>query len=248
MSTTTDYSYIGSGPVYLREINANKGLLAVGNASALNFAVSEEIKELKDFTSPGGGTRNEVRRIENVEVSMTLHDLSPDNWARAIYGTATEVVGAVIATELHTAYKGALVAFNFLPAATPAPVVTNDATPLVVGVDYEIRSGGILILPTATAVADGDEISVAYTSQAVDVVQAITATGKEYEMLFDGLNEARSGKRTRVRVWRVKVGAAADLSLIGDEYAALEVTGKILKDASITGNGLSQYFKVDIEK
>ena len=71
--------------------------------------------------------------------------------------------------------------------------------------------------------------------------------GKDYELLFDGLNEARSGKRTRVRAWRVKVGALAQLALIGEEYAAMEVTGKLLKDTSITGAGLSQYFQIDLE-
>lgn len=307
--TTRDYSYIGSGKIYLRELNGNSGLLEVGNASALSFSVSEEVKELKDYTQPGGGTANEVRRIDAVEVSMTLHELNPENFARAIYGNTSGVNAGAVSDEIHTAYLGGLVAFEFLPNATPAPVVvggegattaaTNTAyglnalvvpaapngyfyqatvagtsagtaptwpttvgatvtdgavtwknmgaTALTEGDDYEIRPGGVLILETAD-LADGAIIGVSYTKQAVDVVEAITDAGKEYEMIFDGLNEARSGKRTRVRVHRVKVGAATDLGLIGDEYAALEVTGKILKDASKTGAGVSQYFKVDIEQ
>lgn len=307
--TTRDYSYIGSGKIYLRDLNANAGLLEVGNASALSFSVSEEVKELKDYTQPGGGTANEVRRIDAVEVSMTLHELNPQNFARAVYGNTSAVTAADVNDEIHTAYLGGLVAFTFMPNETPAPVVVGGegsvthatttaydlgdivtpvvpngyfymptvagtsagtaptwpttvgatvtdgtvtwknmgATTLTVGDDYEIRPGGILILETAD-LADGAVIGVSYTKQAVDVVEAITDAGKEYEMIFDGLNEARSGKRTRVRVHRVKVGAATDLGLIGDEYAALEVTGKILKDASKTGAGISQYFKVDIEQ
>jgi hypothetical protein len=78
-------------------------------------------------------------------------------------------------------------------------------------------------------------------------VQALVNSGKEYELVFDGLNEARSGKRTRVRAYRVKIGALAALGLIGEEYAAMECTGKLLKDTSIVGAGISQYFKVEIE-
>ncbi len=65
--------------------------------------------------------------------------------------------------------------------------------------------------------------------------------------MFDGLNEARSGKRTRVTAHRIKIGALANLGLIGEEYAAIEATGKLLKDTAIVGAGISQYFKVEIE-
>jgi hypothetical protein len=79
------------------------------------------------------------------------------------------------------------------------------------------------------------------------VVQALVASGKEYELVFDGLNEARTGKRTRVTAHRVKVGALANLGLIGEEYAAAEMTGKLLKDTTKNGTTISQYFKVEIE-
>lgn len=73
----TDYSYIGVGKLHLRVAGASAPLAFVGNCSALNFAVTEETKELKDYTQAGGGTYNEVRRVEAVECQMTLHDLSP---------------------------------------------------------------------------------------------------------------------------------------------------------------------------
>jgi hypothetical protein len=310
MSITTDYSYIGKGQIYLRELGAgSKGLIQVGNASALSFAVTEDVKELMDYTTAGGGLRNEKRRVESVEATMTLHDLSPENLSLALYGSTSAIASAAVTTETHAAYPGALVAFAFMPAASPDPVITGGpgatsaatttaytlgamvvpATPngyfyaattagtsagsaptwpttigdtvtdgtvvwtcmgktaLVKGTDYEIRSGGVLILPGAS-LAPGAVVNAAYTKAAVDLVQAITQTGKEYEMLFDGLNEARSGKRVRIRVWRQKVGAAQELSLIGDEYAALELTGKLLKDSSITSAGLSQYFTVEVEQ
>lgn len=242
-----DYSYLGSGKIWLREIGGSGGLTQVGNASQLQFSVTEDTKELKDFTQPGGGTYNEVRRISAVEMSATIHDLSAQNLARALYGAAsTEATGTVTDEAHNDIVIGALVPTLFLPSAITA--VKRASTTLTLNSDYTVEPSGIVPLSGgANSVVAGDDLLITYTKAAQDVVQALVNSGKEYELLFDGLNEARSGKRTRVRAWRVKVGALAQLALIGEEYAAMEVTGKLLKDTSIVGAGISQYFKVEIQ-
>lgn len=305
----TDYSYIGSGKIYLRERSTPGGLMEVGNCSALNFTVTEEVKEQKDYTQPGGGTYNEVRRITSIEMTKALAELKPSAIARATYGSVSDVEAGAITNEHHAAYPGAFLPFVHLPAASPAwtvvggggavaaetttaydlgDLVTPDTpngyfyecttagtsagtaptwpttvgatvtdgtvvwtnrgkTTLVEGEDYEKRPSGILILEDA-ALDAGARVTVGYTKALASVVQMLVNSGKEYEMVFDGLNEARSGKRSRVTAFRVKIGAAQDLGLIGDEYAVLESTGKILKDLSITGEGLSQYVRMEIEQ
>jgi hypothetical protein len=304
-----DYSYIGSGRAYLREIGGGGGLIEVGNASNLTFSVTEETIEQRDFTQPGGGTYNEVRRISAVECTITMAELSPANLARAVYGSATAVASTTVSGEAVTVYPDAFSAFAHLPLTTPTPTVVPaqasataranttayalnsyvlPATPngfyykattagtsagtiptfpttigatvtdgtvtwtcagrttLVAGTDYEIRPGGIFVY--VGRLIAGEVLTCGYTRAAADVVQALTNSGKEYELVFDGLNEARSGKRTRVTAYRVKVGAAQQIALIGEEYAALEVTGKLLKDTSKTGAGVSQYFAAVIEQ
>lgn len=244
----SDYSYIGSGKIYLRERGGSGGLLPVGNASALAFKVSEEVKELKDYTQAGGGTYNEVRRIDAVEVTMTLHDMNPENLSRAMYGNTTAIAAGTVTDEAHAdIVTGALVMTDYL--ATAITAVKRGTTTLVLGSDYQVVPGGVIMLAGGTnTVVTGDDILVTYTKAASDVIQAITGGGKEYELVFDGLNEARSGKRTRVVVHRAKIGAAKDLGLIGKDYAAMEVTGKLLKDPAITAVGLSQYVKFDVEQ
>lgn len=243
-----DYSYLGSGKVWLREIGGSGGLEAVGNCSALNFAVTEETKELKDYTQPGGGTYNEVRRISAVEMSATIHDLNAKNLARALYGATSAETSATVTDEaLNDVVIGALQPTAFLPSAITS--VKKGATVLTENVDYTVEPSGIVpIAGGAGGVVAGDDLLITYTKAGQDIVQALVNSGKEYELLFDGLNEARSGKRTRVRAWRVKVGALANLSLIGEEYAAMEVTGKLLKDTSKVGANVSQYFKVEIQQ
>jgi len=236
-----DYSYIGSGKIYLKEVGASAGLVEIGNCSALNFAVQEEVKEQRDYTSPGGGVLNEVRRITGVEVSISLAELSPDNLAKALYGTTTAVVAGSAVAEAVTAYAGAL---SRLAHATPTSVVVQDVTDTttyVADTDYEVRPGGIFVL-VGGAITDGDVLHVDYDYGAEDVVQALASSAKEYLVCFEGLNEARSGKAMLIDAWRVKFGAASDLALIGDEFATLELTGKVLKDSTKLG-GISQFFK-----
>lgn len=303
-----DYSYLGSGKASLREIGSAGGFIEVGNCSALGFAVTEETKELKDYTQPGGGTYNEVKRISAVEASISMHDLSPANLARALYGASNAVAEQAVVGEVSLVYPDAVVPFVSMPkagaaitvatagatAATRAnttayalnaaivPATSNGfyyrattagtsgasiptypttigatvvdgtvtwtcvgKTAVVANVDYEVRAGGILVYPGVTRA--GETWTFGYTRAQTDVVQALVTSGKEYEMLFEGLNEARSGKRTIIRAYRVKFGAAQNLALLGEDYAVLEVTGKLLKDTTKTGAGVSQYFQAQIE-
>lgn len=243
----SDYSYLGVGKIYLREVGAAAGLIEVGNCSALTFNVTEETRELRDYTQAGGGTYNEVKRISAVEMSFTAHDLSPGNLARALYGESSSVATATVSAEAHTAYPGSFIKTDSMPS-TITSVTGPAGTPAYTeGTDFEKRGGGILVIEGG-AITSGADIEINYEKAATDVIQAIVNSGKEYEIVFDGLNEARSGKKTVVHVYRSKLGATQSLNLIGEEYASLEQTGKLLKDTSKTGAGISQYFKTEIEQ
>jgi len=310
MSGAQDYSYIGSGKVYVKEYGAAAARVEVGNCSSLTFNVSETEKSLVDHTKPGGGTRNEVRRIESCEAALTLTDLSPDNLARVLFGGTSAVVSAAVTDELQVGYKDSFIPFTFLPDATPPTVKASSgdgaasranstaytlgqfyipATPngyfykittagtsaaspptfgtavggttadgtatitnmglvtLVADTDYEVRPGGIYILEGARF-TDGQTLKIGYTKTAADIVQALISSAKDYELVFDGLNEARSGKSTRITVYKLKIGAASNVALIGDDYATLPVSGKVQQDTTKTGVGISQYFRVDIAR
>jgi len=120
-----DYSYLGSGKIYMREQGASAGLIAIGNCSALSFNVNEDNKELQDYTQPGGGTYNEVKRIASVEMSMTAHDLSPVNLSRALFGNTSAVAAATITDEVVTGYHGGLAKLLY---PNPTSIVVQDVT------------------------------------------------------------------------------------------------------------------------
>lgn len=240
-----DYSYIGSGKVYMRNINtAGAGLTEIGNVSALGISIDEEEKSLRDYRSPGGGTINEVRRIKGAGLTMTMANLSPENLAMALYGEKSAVTGASVTGEEVTARLDALVPLAHMNPTSVTVKNEAETTTYVAGTDYEVRTGGIYILSTGS-IADDQALKVSYTYGAQDVVEAMTSSAQEFELFFEGLNEARSGKASIVRVWRARFGAAKNLALIGDDYANLELTGKALADTT-KPTGKSQYFQATI--
>jgi len=235
-----DKSYIGKGKVYL------DGRF-VGNVSELTYGTSEDKKELKDFTSLGGGNYNSVTRIDAVTIKMVMHDFSADNLAMALFGSTSAVTaGAVVdesiasASALDTIIETA----NVIDTSV-APVVTSDpaGTTYVVDVDYTVSAAGIVIL-SAGSIPVSAALLISYTKKAVDIIQALTTAGQEYKLLFDGLNEAQSGEPAIIKVHRAKFGPSDEVSAIGDDFGAITLAGDALKDTTITAGGLSQYIEI----
>lgn len=245
-----DYSYLGAGKAYLREYGSAAPFLEVGNASAVNLGVTEQSISLRDHTQPGGGTYNEVKRIEAVDVNMSLHDLSPANLARAFLGTMTAVVAGTASAEAVVAYKGGFVPLAKIPTSITTVTGPGGTPSYTEGTDYEFRDGGLFIPATSTIaapVSGAANLAVTYAYASQDVVEALTASAKDYEMVFVGLNEARSGKAARVTVHRVKFGPAQALALVSaDEHAVLEVAGRVQSDSTKSGVGVSKYFKAEL--
>lgn len=245
----TDYSYLGSGRILARRrALAGSGFFELGNCSALAIAVESEAKSLRDFRQPGGGTYNRVDRVTGVNVSLTAHDLSPLNLALSLYGNAEAVVAGPVTDELALAVKGSYLRLEGAPSAITSVSPATTGTSYIAGVDYVFQNGALYIPATSNiALPTGNtpNVKVTYTGQKGHLVQALTAAAPELEFMFLGLNEADSGSAVQVNIWRARLGPAANLPLIGDEYAALEMTGAALSDSS-RPQGTSQYFQAFI--
>jgi hypothetical protein len=240
-----DFSYMGVGKVHLREVGAQAAMLHIGNVSALDLGVTTDTKEQKDYTAVGGGTVAEVHRISAIELSMTLHDLDKGNISRAFLGTGSSVVAGTVANEPIVAFAG-----GFIPTAKPIDttenvIVVNGATTYVLGTDYTVSAGGITIV-AGGAITDGTTLEVTYTTIDHDNVEAITENAKEYELYFEGMNEAKDGRSVNVHIYRTKLSPTDKLSLINDDFASFTVKSKLLRDNSKKGAGISKYFKVQI--
>lgn len=238
----TTQSYIGKGSVYIAK--AGDPLTRIGNTSKLEFSFEEEKKELADYENTGGGIADSISRIKAVKLALTVHQLSPENLALALRGSSAASAAGAVTDEVHANVQvGGLVVLDKTPDTAIAYVVTDNAgtTTFTAGTDYIVRRAGLEI-PAGSTIPDASTIKVDYTAVAATNVQALTATGDEVRLVFDGINEA-SGKPMLVEAFRVKPGASRGWSLIGDDFSALEIEADVLKDETITGTGLSQFFK-----
>lgn len=302
--TTATRSFIGKGKIYAKP-RTGGAAFPIGNVAALSLAITEEKKELLDYTSAGGGTKDTLTRISGIEGTMSAHDFSPENLALVLRGEVdTEATGSVSA-EAHTAYTNGFLGFTYLPdtSTTVTPVIAvsttwaaatakvagdcileNDdifqcttagtthasteptwagatalgstvtdgtvtwtnrgAVTMVDGTDYEVGKAGIFVPATATRFTLGLPITVAYTKNPAEIVQALVSSATEYTLEFDGLNEVDSGNPYYVKIHRIKFGVTAGLDMIGDEFGALEVKFDVLQDTTISGTGISQYLKI----
>lgn len=241
------YAYLGAGKVKMREVGAEAALIEVGNCSALTFGAELDTKELKDFTQPGGGVYAKADRVSKVSVNMTLHDLNGANLARAAGGAATTQAAGTVSAEPVVAWPGGTTPLARAPATITTVTGAGGTPTYVAGEDYILTPGGIEVLASGDIPAPDDNetpnIKVTYTNLAQQVMQAMVNSGKEYELLFEGLNEAESDSPVIVHAFRVKFAPAQSIGWIGDDFAALELTGTSLKDASKVGNGISKYWK-----
>lgn len=239
----TDKTYIGKGKVYIKEENqATAELRELGNCSELSINIQEEIKKVLNYQTSGGGTQNEVRRIESVGVSIRMLELSKENLALALLGGESSPAGASVTGEAITARGAGELVRLAHPDPTAVTVTGTGGTPTYVAdTDYEVRAGGIVPL-SGGSISSGTALEVDYTYAAYEKLEALTESNKVYQLFFEGLNEAQSGKSALVDLWRVRVGAAEQIALLGDEFGELVVTGEVLQDSTKT-SGLSQYFR-----
>lgn len=245
----TKRTYVGKGKWYIREYGAAAPLAFVGNVSEATFNHEESKQSVPDYTESGGGEYDSIRRIDAVTLQLTQWDiLNPDNLARLIRGTASAATSlTAIVDESHTAYQGGLVVLDRIPDPDVTMTVTGVGSPAYTEGDDFIRTGaGIEIVTTADggAIADASTIEVSYTPLASDTVEALTVSGKRYELFFEGLNEADSDKPVLISVHLFKPGAATAMSWISNEFLSAPFTGDVLKDTTIVGDSLSKYYKV----
>jgi hypothetical protein len=238
-------TYLGKGKVYMRDLTGG-GLLPVGGVSKLELSIETDKKELPNFQTSAGGNVNEISRVKSVGVAITMQEFTAENLVKAIRGTLSQEVAGTVTDERHTATKGGLIILAKMPDRSVDPVVTvdPDGSPdiKVKGVDYEFTPSGITILEDGSITTD-DILGIAYSTVKMDVIEALTNSGGEYELFFDGLNEAESDAPVNMLLYKTKFSPTSGLGLIGEDFGELELDGSLLVDTSKTGTGISQFFK-----
>ena len=233
-------SFIGKGKWYLRNRSGGPSRF-IGNVSAASFTMELDTKREPDFTAAGGGSLNELERVTSMSGEMTTYNHSPDNLALLLRGHTKEIAAGAVTGEAHVAYLGAFVRFDYIRDPGVAVVVKKGASTISAATNYAISGNGILILDDAADLIDEDEITIDYTRHVSVEIHALTTAGEEWELYFDGLNEADSGNPCPILVRRSTFSPTDGMELISDEFGQLKMGFSCLKDTSITASDESAF-------
>lgn len=257
MSQYRNRSFIGGGKLFLRQKPDGGTTYAAypfGNADSFNFTIGEDKKTQRNFQVSGGGNIASQSAITDVTVAINALSMQPNVLAVALRSLVKTVPGGAVAAETIKVFKEGFTPFAKLPDRSQTITITSvpSGTTYVPGTDYVVERGGITI-PAGSAITSADatnvgvNVSVAYTAKETYEVNTLTASAIEYELIFDGFNDADNGKSVQVTCYRVKFSPAQALEFIGEDFGAVPVSLEVLADTSIVGAGESQYFKVKME-
>lgn len=160
------------------------------------------------------------------------------------WGDVTKVPSSTVTDEPQVATKGGTILLDKMPLTITEVTDTTGTTTYVEGDDYQMTGAGLEIL-AAGAIADAAPLKVTYSSATVDVIEALTNSGKVYEILFEGANAAGTKQRINLQYFRCQLSPAASADWIStNDFMGSEVVAKVLSDPSKVGAGKSKYLKI----
>jgi len=254
MSTCTNLTaYKGRGAVSIALRNTDGTLgqwFPVAESRRLEVTNTQDFEDQYSRCDRVGGNIIHALQQTDYEVAIDTYDFSPDSLARAYYGTVSTVAaGSAVNEALVFTAVG-----ETMPLANPFGVTaisaeSNTATALVEDVDYsvDLEHGTITLLDATnfTGSVPG-QMDVDYSFIEYDKVESGLTGVKEYAVRFDGIN-VLDNMPYQVFMWRIAMNLSASLSLITEDTASLEMTGKLLADTTRPA-GESQYWVAKIGK
>ncbi len=239
-------SFLGSGDLQIDVYDANGALTGerdVGNAAT--FAINPPTLEKKELI--GRRRDNYAQTIKSVnikseqELKIVLTDINRKNLALAMLGAdsdyAQEAGNNTESAEEITARLDAWVKLtkrNLDATAGHKPVVKDAATGAVTyeeGDDYEVdyQVGRIKALSTGDITAD-EALDVTYEWLEITDGYLVAANSvNKFEALLRLIGKDQANLRDcEVVVYKAELSPSGDFNWITDDFAQLELTGKIL--------------------
>ena len=254
MSTTTDKHtdniVIGSGEMFIDLLDDDDkptGERYLGDGAAASLSVTTE--RMQVFSGTGPVAKKLVDKVRSLtrSMSITLHDMSPENLALFIGGEApadiTETAAAVT-DETLTVKKGHWYQLGVsddkptgVGAIASAGVTvkkgTSGNTAATVKIDYTIDAdrGRIYIDPKG-GIADG-KIRVSYTPVAASRKQVKTGDLREIRAAVRYIEDTDTGKGRNYYAPLCSVGAAGEMALMSrDTEQQIQLACEILEPGS----------------
>ncbi len=240
--------FSGQGAFLLAERDGSGnplGFRPVGNVSALTLAV--ETTEFEHKESCTGARAIDLVIVQEIDATLTvtMESLDRENLAIALFGTSSAIAAASVVDEGVIAFHDLWVPLAHIDVSAVVVTNTGGAITYVEDVDYfcNNKAGSLFILSTG-AITDTQVLEVDYDFAAQDDVQAVTtSTGSILYGRFEGLNTALDPNSSMVvNAFKIQVQPLAELALINDEVAQMEVEMKVLSDPLQTST--SKFFEI----
>ncbi len=246
----TDNIVVGAGELYLDLLDDDGKLTGeryLGDGVSASLSVTTERTQV--FSGTGPVARQLVNAVRSLtrSMSITLHDMSPENLALFVgapgAGDVADAAAAVI-DEALTVRQGRYYQLGVTPTKptgigaidpTATPVVTGagaaSATVYVADTDYMIDAerGRILIEPGG-AIADDTDILVDYTPLAATRKQVKTGDLKDIRAALRYIESPVAGKGRDYYAPLCSVGPSGEIGLMNrDTEQQIQLTAEILE-------------------
>ncbi len=246
----TDNILIGSGEVYIDVLDDDDdpvGERYLGDAVGASLSVTTE--RVQVFSGTGPVARQLVNSVRSItrSLTLTLHDISPENLALFVGGKSVEDVAdaaTLVTDEALTVKKGRWYQLGVSTSkptgvgaidATAAKTVVTDteSSPNIytAGTDYTVdpARGRLYIEPKSTIPDDGD-IHVDYTPVAATRKQVKTGELKETRAAVRYIEDPVAGEGRNYYAPLCSVGASGEMGLMSrDTEQQIQLTAEILE-------------------
>ena len=212
----------------------NSGFRAVGNVSALS--IGNDVTEFEHKESQSGQRAVDLTLITEISVSVnfTMESLVSENLALALKGTQTDTVASSVTNEVVVGYHDLWSPLDRIDVSSVVVTNTGGITTYTVDTDYQLdaAAGAIRVLSTG-AITDTQSLEVDYSFGAQESVGALTVSANPTRWArFHGLNTVDNDNPVVVDVYKMEITPLAELALINDEIAQMEIEASALSDAT----------------
>lgn len=245
------------GTLKIRRAGSGLPFEPMGLSSSVQQTHETNELRIEDTSQPLGGTYDKLEKITQMGIAINLREIFSRNLALQLYGTVYDVPSEQITEEESIVSVGGtsmlskmpLTIENIVDEATGLIEYVEDIDWQLTGAGFEVLAGGEL----ATAIeAAGEEtpfkVMVDYTSADYDEIEALTDSGVEWELLFEGANAVGTKGKINGHYWRVRFGLAESMDFISvEDFMGQQVTAEVLA-APGRGVGRSAYMKINKQK
>lgn len=250
--------YLGAGEVFFDRFDANgasTGLRHLGNVDEFTSSISVDTVTKKSAMSGARGILAEVVTGTTAEISLSLSEYEKSNIALMLLGVEGTYTQSLLTATDQNINGGVAIALDVwydLGALNVTVTAVKQGATTLNAAAYEIKAeaGMIRFLSSYAGTNKATAAITTWTGSAPAITagdnKAIVnalATGKiQGHLRYISATDQSNGPRVMVDAWIVNLNPDGDLPLIGEDFGAFKLKGKVTQDATKAAG--QQYIRV----